>query len=196
MISIVIPYHDMDNAAFFMKRCIDSIMAQTYKDYEIILVKEGKMAENTNAGIKKAKGDIIKILFLDDYLAHPKSLENLVSNFKGGWLATGCLHDDGTVGNPHYPTYSPEIKNGKNTIGSPSVVAFENNNPLLFDENLSWTLDCDLYTRLYERYGEPTLVNSCDVVIGLHAGQTTNILTEGEKIKELDYLLTKHGYEF
>ena len=68
MISIVIPYHDMHNGAFFLKRAIDSIMIQNYKDYEIILVKEGRMAENTNAGIKKAKGNIIKILFMDDYL--------------------------------------------------------------------------------------------------------------------------------
>ena len=69
MISICIPYYpQMKNADFFMKRCLDSIEKQTYKDYEIVITDQGKMAENTNTAIKQAKGEIIKILFMDDYL--------------------------------------------------------------------------------------------------------------------------------
>ena len=57
MISVVIPYHDMDNGAFFLKRAIDSVMSQSYKNYELVLTKEGDMPVNGNAGIKKAKGE-------------------------------------------------------------------------------------------------------------------------------------------
>lgn len=194
MISIVIPYHDMDNAAFFMKRCIDSIMTQTYTDYEIVLTKQGKMAENTNAAIKKAKGDIIKILFLDDYLAHPESLRNIVNNFKGGWLAAGCVHDsgDGNWYNPRMASYNDQIYIGNNTIGSPSVIAFENKNPELFDEELSWMLDCDLYTRLYKRYGKPTIINDINVVIGVGSHQTTHLLPDEVKAAEVNYVINKH----
>lgn len=152
------------------------------------------MAENTNAAIKRCKGDIIKILYMDDYLAHPNSLENLVKSFKGGWLATGCIHDagDGTPMNAHRPSFEG-IPNGANTIGSPSVVAFENNNPLLFDETMSWLLDVDYYKRLHERYGPPTLVKDLDVVIGTGSHQMTHILTDKEKLDEELYLTKKYA---
>lgn len=197
MISICIPYHDMENGAFFLKRCIDSIMSQTYTDYEIVLTKVGKMAENTNAAIKKAKGDIIKILFMDDYFAHPNALQKIgdYSNYlinHNGWLITACEHDDGVNrGSSHYPEWNDNIQT-VNTIGSPSVLAFRNENPLLFDEKLSWMLDADLYKRLYKRYGIPVILNDINVVIGIHGGQTTYALSDEQKKSEVDYVINKH----
>ena len=125
-VSICIPFHWMKNWQFFLTRCLESIEKQTFKDYEIIITKSGKMAENTNAGIKKATGEIIKILYLDDYLTGEKSLERIIVGFKGGWLATACYHDNGNaVGNYHESSFDG-ILEGKNTIGGPSVIAFEN----------------------------------------------------------------------
>src|SRR3990167_9539163 len=183
-VSILIPYHDMKDAGFFLKRNIDSIMMQTFKDYEIVLTKNGKMAENSNSGIKRARGEIIKMLYLDDYFAHPEALEVIVNNFKGGWLATGCQHDNGKdIIMPHYAKFEG-IPEGINNIGSPSVVAFENKDPLMFDEEMSWFLDVDLYKRLGERYGPPTIVDDLNIVIGIGGHQMTRILTDDEKIKE------------
>lgn len=190
MISVCIPYYDgMENGAFFLKRAIDSVTSQSYKDYEIVLTNEGSMPVNTNAAIKRAKGDIIKILYQDDYLAHKDSLKETAHNFKGGWLVTGCVHDDGkSIGNPHLPTWNDEMKQGKNTIGSPSVLVFENKNPFLFDERMSWLLDCELYGRLYERYGLPTFLNTVNVVIGIHPGQMTHLMSEETKLSEYKLL--------
>ena len=197
MISIVIPYHDMKNGDFFLKRNIDSIMSQTYEKYELVLTKHGGMAENTNAGIKKATGEIIKFLYSDDYLAHPDSLKNIAENFKGGWLATGCVHDygDGELKGPHFARYEGVLPSSKilNTIGSPSVVAIENDDPLLFDENMTWVLDIDYYNRLLKRYGPPTILDSYDTAIGCGDHQVTNILLEEEKKAEEKYLLQKYG---
>lgn len=197
MISVIVPIHDMANGPFFLWRCINSILSQTYKNYEIIITKEGLMAKNTNAGIKKAKGDIIKILYMDDYLAHPDSLQRIFENWEGGWLVTGCEHDDGkTRGNPHLPTWNTDIYKGNNTIGSPSVLAFEkelwSGETMYFDENLSWTLDCDLYQRLYKRYGPPTILNDINVVIGLGEHQTTHQLSDQQKQQEVIYTTQKH----
>lgn len=192
-ISVCIPTHNMENGDFFLKRCLDSVRAQTYKNFEVVVTTKGKMAENTNSAIKQAKGDIVKILFMDDYL-NPNALHNIAENFKGGWLASGCEHDDGeNVYNPHIPEWNEFIHLGNNTIGSPSVIAFENKDPLLFDEELSWMLDCDLYTRLHERYGEPTILDSVDVVMGIGKHQTTNKMSEDEKLKEVKYVKAKYN---
>ena len=192
-ISIAIPIHNMESAASFLRRLMQSLEIQTFQDFEIVITKEGKMAENTNASIKKCKGEIIKILYMDDYLAHPDALKNLVTEFRGGWLATGCLHDagDGKLINPHRPSYDG-IPYQVNSIGSPSVIAVENNDPLLFDEKMSWLLDVDYYKKLYERYGEPTLLNSLDVAMGIGEHQMTNILTDEQKLAEQDYLNSKN----
>lgn len=191
-ISVAIPTHDMENGEFFLNRLLDSLEKQTFRDFEIVITNEGKMAENSNAAIKQCMGEIVKILYMDDYLM-PDALQHLNDTFTGGWYASGCIHTQNgkTFFNSHYPSYNPDIRAGNNTIGSPSVIAFENSDPLLFDENLSWLLDCDLYGRLYERYGEPTLNESIDVVIGVGPHQMTNILSDTEKQAEFTYLKEK-----
>lgn len=195
-ISIVVPVHEMDNGAYFFDRLLKSIEQQTFRDFEVVVADNKlKMAPNTNLGIKEAKGEIIKILFMDDYLLSPDALQHIADEFKGGWLATGCMHDSSIepaqrfLFNPHYARWDREVRFGKNTIGSPSVVAFENKEPLLFDENLSWLLDCELYGRLHDRYGKPTILDELDIAIGVGPHQTTHKLTNEEKWAEHEYLM-------
>ena len=80
MISIVIPIHNMVNKDFFLQRCLKSIEKQTFKDYEIIINEEGKFAENVNSAMKKCKGELIKFLCMDDWLAEEYSLQKIVDN--------------------------------------------------------------------------------------------------------------------
>lgn len=194
-LSIVLPVHNMKNGDFFLERLQNSLEEQTLQEYEVVVTQEDGMAKNINSGITKATGDIIKILFMDDYLASPDSLEKIVDNFKGGWLVTGCAHDkgDGVWFNEHMPSWNDEILTGKNTIGSPSVIAFENDRPILFDETMSWLLDCDLYHRMYGRYGEPTYLMEPNVIIGVGAHQTTFHMADEEKLKEHAYINNKYN---
>ena len=189
-ISVAIPVYDMPNGDFFLKRLLQSLDQQTFRDFEVVITREGKMAENTNAAIKQSKGEIIKILYQDDYLAHPRALEMVDKAFRGQWLVTGCAHDPGT--HTHYARYNPRIHEGINTIGSPSVLTLKNDNPLLFDESLTWLLDCDLYKRLYDLHGPPAILDDINVVIGTGEHQTTFLLDEETKLREHDYLLEKH----
>src|ERR1700677_4323769 len=95
-ISIVVPFHWMKDWEFFLNRCLKSIEIQSYKDYEIIFMKVGSMPETSNRVIESAKGEIVKILYMDDYLAHEESLQKIVEVFgESKWLVTGCLHDNG-----------------------------------------------------------------------------------------------------
>ena len=82
MISVALPIHrKMLHFEYFFKRAIHSIESQTFTDYEIVVTEEGSMPVNTNAAIRKCKGEIIKILYMDDYLSHPYALQNIVDSF-------------------------------------------------------------------------------------------------------------------
>lgn len=200
-ISIALPVHDMPNGEFFLDRALESIKQQSFKDYEIVITRRGKMAQNTNAAIKKSKGELIKILYMDDYFAHENALQEIVDNFTPNtfWLATGCLHQKTEEGyyedphSPHYPEYTKNISTGNNRIGSPSVITLRNEGHLLFDENMSWLLDCDLYKRYYDKYGKPTILNDLNVTIGIGTHQTTYALSEQEKLSEHYYLEDKYA---
>jgi glycosyltransferase involved in cell wall biosynthesis len=193
-ISIVLPVHNMENRSFFYERCIASIKKQTYKNYEIVETEDIGISKNTNNGIRKSTGDIIKFLYMDDYLANENSLQEIVDNWKGGWLATGCLHDDGsTVGQPHYPHWNDQMYFANNTIGSPSVVTIENKDPLFFDEGMSWTLDCDYYMRLFQRYGHPTILPTLNIIMGVGSHQVSSLLSGSQKRAEQKLMIERYA---
>jgi hypothetical protein len=159
--------------------------------------KRKGMAHNTNEAIKLARGEIIKILYMDDFLAHKNALNEIVEAMdkdKRYWLATACEHTKGEGRySKHIPKFVDDIHTGHNTIGSPSVIAFRIKDPLLFDENMTWLLDCDLYKRLYERNGVPIIITHTGVMIGVGAHQVTNILKDEDKWREEDYMNKKYA---
>ncbi len=91
--SIIIPIYNVEN---YLKKCLDSIVKQTYNNYEVIIVidkcddnsekiadeyinkynwtklyeERTGLAKARNIGIQKAKGDYIVLLDSDDYLEH------------------------------------------------------------------------------------------------------------------------------
>lgn len=102
MISVIIPSY---NHSRYIGRCIDSVISQTYKDWELIIIDDGSKdhsndiissykderikhlmqenrgAHNTiNRGLSLATGDYIAILNSDDEF-HPQRLERCLSAF-------------------------------------------------------------------------------------------------------------------
>ena len=100
-ISIIIPVY---NSTLYLKKCIDSILSQTYQDFEILLVDDGSTDDSPricdeyaagdqrsitvhkenggtsdarNTGLKKAGGDYITFMDNDDYWNDTKALENI-----------------------------------------------------------------------------------------------------------------------
>ncbi len=102
--SIIVPVYNVEK---YLKECLTSLVNQTYKNYEVIIVNDGStdnsraiindfntkkfsvieqknqgLSSARNNGIKKAKGDYILFLDSDDYLDE-KALEILSLNING-----------------------------------------------------------------------------------------------------------------
>lgn len=155
---------------------------------------------NLNNAIKNANGKIIKILFQDDYLYSNKSLEDIATKFKldkDFWMVTASEHtyDGVNCYRKFIPKFSERILLGINTISSPSVLTIKNSNSNpIFDENLTWLMDCDYYYQLYLVYGCPVTLNEVNVVNRTGAHQVSNsIVTRAMKAAEFRYLGKKYA---
>ncbi len=218
-ITIAIPTYDYSLGIEHLSQSFEMLKKQTFQDFEVVITDDSLngnvrefvrfydkvryiknmnqrgMAGNTNTAIQYANGEIIKILYQDDYLAHEHSLEDINNAFneKVNWLVTACLdYKDESSNRLHFPTYNDAIHTGNNTIGSPSVLTIRNDKPLLFNPKLTWVLDCDYYKQLYKRYGAPAILNDVNVVIRIGEHQTTHILSSERKNAEIEYLIQKY----
>lgn len=101
LFSIIIPVYNVEQ---YLKECVDSVLKQTYNDYEIILVNDGSkdgsaqiceqyaknykeinvvhkenggLSSARNEGLKRAKGEYIVFIDSDDYIKERNFLEHL-----------------------------------------------------------------------------------------------------------------------
>lgn len=196
-ISIIVPYHDSPQTAFFLCRLLATLNEQTYKNYEIVLMKEGRMGKTYNACMKKATGDILKFMGMDDYFLDKDSLQKIVDAFKDEsvyWLATGCYHDQG-VGPSHYhaPSWNDKLYQGYNTVGGFATINIRNKDIPEIDESLDWTVDVDWYWRIYQKHGIPFYIPEAVVVIGVGPHQTTEKITQEQKDSEWEITTNKYA---
>ena len=91
-ISVIIPVY---NSSLYLKRCLDSLMNQTFKEFEVIIINDGSTDDSENIslgfvesdkrfsyykqknkgkstavnnGYQKSKGDYIYVLDSDDFI--------------------------------------------------------------------------------------------------------------------------------
>jgi glycosyltransferase involved in cell wall biosynthesis len=108
LISVIIPVY---NAERYLKRCVDSVLTQTYSNLEIIIVddgstdssavlingmvskyenisvyykKNGGVSSSRNVGIKMAKGDFLTFVDADDWLEKDALMNMLELSLESG----------------------------------------------------------------------------------------------------------------
>jgi len=213
-ITVCIPVYEQRGLGYeFLKNSLEALSEQTYKDFDVVVSDNSTywakdtmrgicnqypfvtyvhnpiigMSENTNFALKHATGNLVKVLFQDDYLPNEQALETIAKNFTEDvkWLITGSNT------NPN-PYWTDDITTGNNKLGSPSALTMRREDMMLFDEPMTWLLDCDLYQRLYDKYGVPKIVKGDWVTLGIGDHQITNTLSDKEKQEEVAYLKNKY----
>jgi len=210
-ISIAIPtWESYGKGAEFLDDLLRTIEIQTFKDYEVCISDhsednsifdkvvefedridfcyeknkndKGNGPANTNRAIKMCSGEIIKVMFQDDFFYDDEALEKIVNEFDNSdkmWLVNGCNHtqDDGhSFYWEMYPTWNDKLLEGVNTISSPSVLSFRKEVENRFDETLVYFMDCEFYYGMNDKHGQPIFLN--DVLISNRVGDysvTTNV---------------------
>tara|TARA_B100001057_G_scaffold56845_1_gene50361 strand:- start:86 stop:709 length:624 start_codon:yes stop_codon:yes gene_type:complete len=157
---------------------------------------EGNISVNTNNAMRMAEGDIIKILYSDDFILTSNLTEELDKAFipEVSWAVTGFAHtiDNGqTHYNPKLPLYNDRLLEGVNTLSSPSILAVRNGIEEYFDEHLVMLMDCDMYYRLYKNHGDPVVLKDIHISNREHRNQTQRS-NEHLIPEEIDYLKNKH----
>ena len=101
MVSVVVPYNK-DRG--YLKRCVKSIEAQYYRDFELLLVKNDySVVKNINIGLERAKGEFFKVVGEDDWLPY-NSLGDLVNGMGDHpWICANAHNVEGPVQTDEIP---------------------------------------------------------------------------------------------
>ena len=123
LLSIIVPVYDVER---YLLKCIDSILAQTFTDFELILVEDGspdncpalcdaaaakdariRVLHQKNAGLDAARGKWIGFVDSDDYIA-PEMYEALYKAVQstGADLALCDYAEVDETGAPCLPPYT------------------------------------------------------------------------------------------
>jgi len=196
---VVISDHSRNNLI------LDVINKDKYKSMNIKYIKNdskyGNSSFNTNNAINNCSGDLIKILFMDDYLYDENSLTtinnifSLEENKNKMWLANSYLHTNNYTN--FFRRQVPTFKNHTielNKIGCPSGITLRKDVKDRFDINLKWFMDTEYYIRLLRKYGSPIFLDEILVINYLHNNQVSNTQINKDLIKfEKNYIINKYN---
>ncbi len=177
---------------------IEEILSEFDMDFIYVKneTKRGNGPANTNNALKYANGEIIKVMFQDDLFVNNDALQLIHDTYINndcGWLVSGCNHttDGKTFSREMVPSWNDKILEGVNTISSPSVLSFKNNNILYFDEKLVMLMDCEYYHQLFLQYGKPFVLPNILISNRTHKHQISSTYS-GNLNDEIKYVKDKY----
>lgn len=141
LVSIIIPIHTLD---LVLKECLEAINYTTYKNYEILIINEGKeRSEQRNIGIRKARGEYLLILDSDQLITPNliKECVNKIGNHAGIYIPEKIV-TKGFFG--YLRNWERQFYTGT----AIDVVRFVRRDCPLFDETMSGPEDSDWDRRI------------------------------------------------
>lgn len=223
-ISVIIPAYEAKGRAIeLLTELFDSLEVQTYKNFEVVVSDHSKNNDienfcktrnldvihfyndrgrgnssiNMNEGIKRATGDVIKVVHMDDVVFNPETFrlitELLEKNPDKKWGAVGFNHNYEDADDGEEKIRRIIIPSIDTVIGCPSVSFFRVNNddPDFFDENLIIINDHDMHQRLFKKYGEPVVVSEICITIRMHQEQVSSWIGSKKEKEEWKYFKLK-----
>jgi len=199
LISIIIPTWNREK---YIEECIESCLAQTYTDYEIIVVDDGSTdstvdivkkypiinlietehfnaAHAINIGIQESWGDWIKLLGSDDYLL-PNCLNNFIKNVDNEeciYYSDYYVLKDGLKYGficPEYPKEQQYTELRNKFYGGCSFLSDKLFQKYgVFDESLPYAEDYEYWLRLVSNGVEMKHLPFYSTVFRIHDGQNT-----------------------
>jgi len=192
---VVISDHSIDDT---IKDICDKYSQELNIRYFRNEIGRGIISPNINNAMKNCLGKWIKILFQDDFLYDKFSLENqfkfIVNNSDMYWFATKFFHsNDGvTFYRLFHPKWNDLIWTGNNTIGCPSVITIKNEDLEYFDEGLNWLMDVEFYKRVFDKKGEPKILDEITAVNRTWGDRLTDTITE--ELKTNEHIIVNQKY--
>lgn len=225
--SICIPTYEMGGYGHeFLNQLFHELKQQTVQDFEVVIsdqspdnkvlevcsqhsstlnimyfksfYNKGKAACNINKAMQYASGEIIKILYQDDFFVDTLALEKISKEFDNGakWVVNGFTHsyNKQEFFNTRVPFYGDHVLLGENTIGNPSNVAVLNSQKIYMDESILYVVDCEYYYRLKQKLGMPIIIQDI-LVCARHHRVSAVDKPEFYNLKdsEVKYCLEKHN---
>jgi glycosyltransferase involved in cell wall biosynthesis len=190
-IEVVISDQSTDDKIFNLCNFYSSMLNLKYIKADNIIRSN---SPNVNNAIKYCTAQYVKVMFQDDFFIDNRAIEKTLKLFQSGakWVVCGCMHCESIhyMYRPFIPKYNDKILYGVNTISSPSVLSFIDKE--YFDEKLIMLMDCEIYHKLYTKYGEPTILNEYLICNRQHANQLQN-LNQDKLASEINYCKNKYN---
>jgi glycosyltransferase involved in cell wall biosynthesis len=225
--SICIATYEMGGYGFtFLDQLLTELKMQTLQDFEIVISDQsndtkvlevcqkhselldikyfkyfynrGKAACNINRAMEYASGEVIKILYQDDFFVTADALQKIYDEFQKGakWVVNGFTHskDKKEFFNTRIPFYGDHVLIGENTIGNPSNFSILASERLYMDESILYVVDCEFYYRTKQKLGLPVVVQDILVCARHHPVSAVDDPSfYSLKDSEVAYCLKKHN---
>jgi len=218
-ISICCPVYTMKDktAEKFLVEYFSHLMYQSFKDFDVVISDQSEgdnlkqicdifslvldvkyfkntsnkknAANNVNNAVRYATGDVVKLLYMDDFFIDPFALHKIDEAFKdnpeGKWFISGFTHsneDRTKIFDTRKPSYNNKYVNGDNTTGNPSNYAVRRDCAIEMDDDLLWIVDGEYFYRSYYYHGDPIMIDDVLVCFREHGSSAFR----DPKFQELD----------
>jgi glycosyltransferase involved in cell wall biosynthesis len=164
-------------------------------DFDFIVNQDHPgIGNNSNSGLSAVATSHVWVMHQDDWLCDERAVRIVRSSIqhRDSWFTVTRVQvplfadSESRIEIPYWSGYC-RLLFGINTIGPPSTSIWAASADVRFAPDQTLTVDLDLYSQLYRRYGRPVLLPT-SVAVGTWMGQTQHSVGTKQKIADLSRL--------